>query len=152
MGILEGPAFKAVTIMDGMFPSIYPWDEENGLSSITSASLTPITKACKTYSEARFILDGVTKSIAFARVDEMVRQMAHFWPNVHDIYEVVDYRLGIRAMPHSRSDARLPGITYVSQRVIRIRAGKIDAALYAVEQVRHAQVMVAGLGAMYTQL
>jgi hypothetical protein len=35
---------KAVTIMDGPYPSLYPWDEENGICSLTSAKWTPIAK------------------------------------------------------------------------------------------------------------
>src|SRR6266478_7679003 len=42
--LLKGPTDKAVTVMDGPFPSLYPWDEEKGICSLTSAKWTPLGK------------------------------------------------------------------------------------------------------------
>jgi hypothetical protein len=130
-GILEGPTDKAVTIMDGPFPSIYPWNEAEGLSSITSASLTPLSKKCRTYAEAKAVLDQLTPAEAGARVGEMLVQIAHFWPSVPDDYRLEDYRVGVRAMPRSGADARLVDVVRVGERALRIRAGKIDAVFRA---------------------
>lgn len=127
---------RAVTIMDGPFPSLYPWDEEAGLSSLTSAKYTPISKECKTYKEARYILDGFSNGVLKARAETMLEQMAEYWPQVRDMYRIVDYRLGIRAMPKSASDARTPRIVKVGEKAIRVVAGKIDAVVYAVREIR----------------
>jgi hypothetical protein len=123
-------ANKAVTIMDGPFPSVYPWDETNGLSSLTSAKLTPIQR-CKTWEEANEVLQGTRKDEIEARANAMLKQMSHYWPRVLDLYEIVDYRLGIRAMPKSAADARLVDIIRTGERALRVRASKIDAVIHA---------------------
>lgn len=133
--LLEGPVRTAVTIMDGPFSSLYPFDEDAGLSSLTSASLTPFSKSCRTWAEAKALLDGLTRGDIDARADAMIEQMAHYWPEVLG-YRVADYRLTIRAMPRSGSDARLVDVVRVGARALRIRAGKIDAILHAEQLVR----------------
>ena len=128
--ILKGPSDKAVTIMDGPFPSLYPWDEEQNMNSLTSAKLTPFAR-CHTWEEADALLKGVTKDEVAARADAMVKQLSHYWPQVRDLYEIADYRFGIRAMPKSAADARLVDIIRAGERSLRVRAGKIDAVIHA---------------------
>lgn len=130
-GILEGAADRAVTIMDGPFPSIYPWDEEQNLNSLTSAKFTPLTKACKTYEEARAVLNTAKRDEITARANAMLDQASTYWPTVRDLYKLVDYRLGIRAMPKSAADARLVDIIKTGPQSLRVRAGKIDAVIHA---------------------
>lgn len=131
MGLLVGPVDKAITIMDGPFPSIYPWDESKGLSSITSASLTPLDKGCRTYAEARKLLDRLFDADFRGRVMQMIAQMAEFYPSIVDEYKMADYKLGIRAMPASAADARLVDVVRVHDKRIRVRAGKIDGIFRA---------------------
>ena len=129
--LLEGRSDIAVTIMDGPFPSVYPWNEDRGISSLTSARYTPISKSCATYEEARAVLGAQTKSDLTARGALMLEQMAHFWPECRDIYKPVEYRTAVRAMPRSGADARLVDVVRTGAKRLRIRAGKIDAVLYA---------------------
>lgn len=123
-------ADKAVTIMDGPFPSLYPWDEEQNLNSLTSAKHTPI-KRCATWEEANAVLNSTPVDEIAARADAMFEQLAHYWPQVRDLYKIVDYRTGIRAMPKSAADARLVEVIKTGERSLRVRAGKIDAVLHA---------------------
>lgn len=127
-------ACKAVTIMDGPFPSIYPWDEEQNLNSLTSAKLTPLAR-CETWEEANSVLQSITKEEVAARANAMLEQMSHFWPSVRDLYKIADYRFGIRAMPKSAADARLVDIVRTGERKLRVRAGKIDAVIHAEEAI-----------------
>lgn len=129
--LLEGPVDRATTIMDGPFPGLYVWDEEAGLSSLTSASLTPISKKCPTWAAAKAVLDGQTAADLCARGQAMMLQMADFWPAVRDLYRIADYKLSIRAMPRSAADARLVDVVRVGERALRVRAGKIDAVFHA---------------------
>ena len=129
--LLEGPTDKAVTVMDGRFPSIYPWDEEAGLCSLTSASLTPFSKTCRTWTDAKAVLDGLSHQDIADRMVAMLAQMAHFWPAAADLYKIADFRLSIRAMPRSGADARLVDVVQTGERVLRVRAGKIDAVFRA---------------------
>lgn len=129
-GLLSGPVDRAVTIMDGPFPSVYPWDEAQKLNSITSAKLTPFDR-CATHDEARRVLAKVTLHEARTRVEQMVDQMAQYWPAVKDQYKLHSWRLAIRAMPRSAAAARIVDVVQTDDRVIRIRAGKIDAVFQA---------------------
>jgi len=130
-GLLEGPVDKAVTIMDGPFPSVYPWNESLGISSITSAKFTPFRKDCRTWPEAKHVLDNLTAGEVRDQVELMRTQMRHHWPASHDLYKFIDAKLSIRAMPRSGSDARLVDVHETGLRTLTVRAGKIDAILYA---------------------
>ena len=131
---LERKSNKAVTIMDGPFPSIYPWDEEQNLNSLTSAKFTPLAR-CSTYAEAKAVLDTAKRDEITARANAMLEQASNYWPSVRDLYKLVDCRLAIRAMPKSAADARLVDIIKTGERSLRVRAGKIDAVIHAEQQV-----------------
>jgi hypothetical protein len=133
--IMEGPTHKAVTVMDGPFGSIYPWDEARGLCSLTSAKWTPLSKVCRTYSQAKDILAAQTKESINERVRAMLTDMSMFFPAIEKDYRVVDHRLGIRAMPRSAADSRLVDVIRVGDRALRVRAGKIDAVFHAERMV-----------------
>jgi hypothetical protein len=135
--LLEGPTDRAVTIMDGPFPSVYPWNEQQGLSSLTSARYTPLAR-CSTYWHARQLLDDCSANDAMRRGVLMLGQMAKFWPAVQELYRVVDARLTIRAQPMSGSDARFVDVVRPLPRTLRVRAGKIDAILHAEQLIREA--------------
>lgn len=134
-GILEGPTDKAVTIMDGPFPSIYPWNEDHQLNSLTSARYTPIGRF-ETHAEARQVIDSISALQVDIQLQNMVSQMASFWPESREIYRLVDSRLTIRAMPRSGASARLVDVVRVGERALRVRAGKIDAILHAEQMIR----------------
>lgn len=132
-GLVEGPVDRSVTIMDGPFPSLYVWNEEQGLSSLTSAKFTPLSKTCRTYAEAKSVL---TEGNPEERVQQMMDDLARFWPEARDKYRIVGHRLSIRAMPRSGADARLVDVVRAGERLLRIRAGKIDAIFHAARRVR----------------
>lgn len=133
--LLAGPVDRAVTIMDGPFPSLYPWDEERGLCSLSSALWTPFSKTIRTWLEARQAIDDADQAEISYRAAQMLDQMAAFYPAVRR-YEVADYRLSVRAMPLSGADTRLVDVARLGDRLIRIRAGKIDAVIHAERAVR----------------
>lgn len=135
--LLEGPVDTAVTIMDGpKFGSIYPWNEQQGLSSLTNAGLTPLSKTCRTYAEAKALLDSTGHAQICARTRQMLDEMAYFWPAAKERYRIVDEKLSIRAMPRSGADARLVDVVRVGERALRVRAGKIDAIFHAERLVK----------------
>ena len=132
--LLEGRSDRSVTIMDGPFPSLYAWNEDDSLCSLSSAKYTPFSKECKTWYEAKSILDGISHAEIKEQADLMIDSMAHFYPAVRD-YRVADYRLSIRAMPLSGADTRLVDVVSVGEKAIRVRAGKIDAVVQAADIV-----------------
>lgn len=134
--LLQGPTDRAVTIMDGPFPSLYPWDEYQGLCSLSSARWTPFSKTIRTWDEARRFLDELEPEAITRQAYEMFESMAHFYPSIRDSHEIVGHRLSIRAMPKSAADTRLVDVRQDAARLIRVRAGKIDAVIHAEEMIR----------------
>lgn len=128
--MLEGPIDKAVTIMDGQFGSVYPWNEEKRLSSLSSAKFSPFSKDCRTWNDARDLLDRLTYNEIADRADAMVDSMSVYYPAIRN-YRIVDHKLSIRAMPLSGADTRLVDVVRVGKRALRVRAGKIDAIIHA---------------------
>lgn len=134
--LLEGPIDRTVTIVDGQFPSLYVWNEDLRLSSLSSAKWTPFSKSCKTYGEARALLDGLGYNDIHARAEAMLDQMAEFFPAARERYRIAECLTSIRAMPLSGSDARLVDIVKTGSRCIRIRSGKIDSVVQAGRRVK----------------
>lgn len=133
--LMRGPVERAVTIMDGPFGSLYPWDPDAGLCSLSSALFTPFAKDVKTYAEAQtLLLDLSSESLAY-RAQSMIEQMRMFYPAI-DQLELVETMLSIRAMPLSGADTRLVEVCRESDRLVRVRAGKIDAVLDAERAVK----------------
>ena len=128
--LLQGPTDRAVTIMDGPFGSLYPWDPGRGLCSLSSARHTPFTKRIDTYERAKGFLDRLEPHEIRAQAKNMFDHMLTFYPALEE-FEVVDNMLSIRAMPKSAADTRLVDVRRDGERFLRVRAGKIDAVLDA---------------------
>lgn len=135
VGLLEGPTDTAVTIMDGPFGSLYPWDEDRGLCSLSSAKWTPFSKQCRTWQEAQSILDGLSCEDISHQLHSMRDDLARYYPTVRD-HTIVDHMLSVRAMPLSGADTRLVDIVDVGERAVRVRAGKIDAVVHAAKAIK----------------
>ena len=133
--LIEGPVDKSITIVDGKFPGLYVWNEEKGLTSVTSAKYTPMARYPK-WSEARAFLDDLSVADIERQSEDMVDQMAVYYPRVRDEYKIVGHLLAVRALPKSASDARLVDVIRVGERAIRVRAGKIDAIFQAEEIIK----------------
>lgn len=132
---LEGKTDKAVTIMDGPFGSLYPWNEELGLCSLSSAKFSPFSKSCKTWAEANAIKDSLTAEDVKTQGRAMIDDMAGFYPAVRD-YKRRGDMLSVRAMPASGADTRLVDVRRSGLKEITVRAGKIDAIIHAEKRVR----------------
>jgi hypothetical protein len=133
--LLEGNADKAVTIMDGPLPSLYPWDRAKGLCSLSSALWTPISKSIKTYAQAKAALDNFSNDELADQCNSMIDSMAFYYPEIRE-YKQVGVMKSVRAMPLSGADTRLIDVAVAGPKLIRIRAGKIDAVIAAERAVR----------------
>lgn len=128
---------KAVTVMDGPLPSMYPHyaqDSSGGaVVSLTSAKYTPLAKV-KTWEEAQAVLTDLTEGDLKRQRTALEEQISYYYPEFRDQYQYGEARLAVRAMPISASDARLPGVEMHGRR-ITVRAGKIDAIFDAGDRV-----------------
>lgn len=133
--LMRGPTNVAVTIMDGPFPSLYPWDPAESLNSLTSALYTPLSKECKTYAEAKDVFARVPEHSIKDRCLSMINQMEEYYPAI-STYELVGWKLAVRAMPLSGADARLVDVVKIDDCTLRIRASKLDAIFFAEDVVK----------------
>jgi hypothetical protein len=131
--IYEGDWTKAVTIMDGQFPSIYPHYEPNTVS-LTSAKFTPISKTCKTYKEAQTGLNQITQEDVIKHAEKSSGLMREYYPSFAE-YKRLDSLLAIRAMPRSGADSRIWKLEKKADNHLIVRAGKIDAIFDAADAV-----------------
>lgn len=132
--LLEGPTDRAVTVMDGPFGSLYPWSEQDGLCSLSSAKFTPFSKHCRLYGEARELIDNLMPQDIQDQGIRMIEAMAQHYPAIMD-FKVADHKLSIRAMPLSGADTRLVDIAQLGPKLLRVRAGKIDAVIHAGQEI-----------------
>lgn len=136
VGLLKGPTDKAITIMDGPFSSLYPWDEEKELNSLSSAKWSPLSKECRTWEQANEVIEMVPPSMIEEHLVGMMRDIATYFPQAATEYDIRNYRLSIRAMPRSGADSRLVEVAKVGKKAIRVRAGKIDAVIAAAKYIK----------------
>ena len=141
ISLLHGPMDTAITVMDGAFPGLYPWmadsepNADQGVLSISSAELTPLSKTCKSWQDAVNILND-DYHILINRASALWHQMAFYYPPVLK-YKFIGHKTAVRAMPSSKADARLCRI-YVDweRQRITVQPGKIDSIYTAWELVR----------------
>lgn len=133
--LMHGPVDRAITIMDGPFGSLYPWNEERGLCSLSSARWTPFSKSIRTYADAQKVIDRLDDRDVMLQAHAMIDDFARFYPAIAE-FEIYRPMLSIRAMPRSGADTRLVDVARDGDRLIRVRAGKIDAIIHAEKAVR----------------
>ena len=134
--LLWGPTDTAITIMDGPFGSLYPWKERWSLSSLSSAKWTPFSKDCKTWEEANDVLQSLSEQEIGRQADAMIEDMRVFYPSLMAGRGIAEFKTSIRAMPLSGADTRLVDVQKAGDRVLRVRAGKIDAIIHAEKAVK----------------
>ncbi len=81
------------------------------------------------------MLDSLSQADIDKQSECMIASMRHYYPAI-DEFEVADFRLSIRAMPLSAADTRLVEVARDDDKLIRVRAGKIDAVIQAEKLVR----------------
>lgn len=133
--LMKGPTDRAVTVMDGPFASLYPWDEELGLCSLSSALWTPFSKTCRTWAAANEIIQHLSAVDVEVRAAAMIEAMAEHYPAIRD-FSIEKYGLSIRAMPLSGADTRLVDVARAGENALRVRAGKIDAIIHAEREIK----------------
>jgi hypothetical protein len=135
VGLLEGDCDTAVTIMDGPFGSLYPWNPDKRQLSLSSAKYTPFSKSCRTYQEAQAILHQQTNWDRTKRIGDMAEDVAKYYPKIKN-FEIKKAMVSVRAMPLSGADTRLIDILKIGKTGLRVRAGKIDAVVEAAAKIR----------------
>jgi hypothetical protein len=124
---------QAITLMDGPFCSVYPFD--NGLSTLYSVKQSRIAGAkCTRPDAAQSLLMQVdTKQLCGIRY-AMEAEIRMYYPSFLDHYEFEGWHGAVRAISRSRSDARVCSVSSDGH-MIQVMSGKIDSIFHAEREV-----------------
>jgi hypothetical protein len=122
---LTGPRDFALTVMDGPFFSIYPYDIQEGLFTLTHVAHTPMMASPDVAEVKAFCADVSEDDIARVR-EKMVVDVLSYVPEFRDAFEYAGYFMSVKAKQRRacRSDDRSLQVR-VEGRVLSFCGGKI---------------------------
>ena len=137
MHLYNGPGTTAITMMDGPFGSLYPW-QGTDMISLTAVQHTPMGKV-KTYEEARYRVNEFKGNHALVEHNrnEMEKVITAYVPWFHEKWKWEKEVYSIRGVPFSRADSRQCIVTKADDRLISVQPGKIDAIFSAAQRVEN---------------
>jgi len=131
--LYKGPQdHPALTVMDGPFFSIYPY--ENDLFTLTSVTHTPL-KIHDSFGEAQNYLDNLPSGLIEEKFKLFEAETIAYYPSFPDKFEFVETQTIVKTKPSNRSDTRVCRVEESDTRVIEVIAGKIDSIFFAAERV-----------------
>lgn len=129
--VYSSPQNIAITVMDGPFYSVYPFEEKT--ATLYSVEYSRIGKYDR-HQEAQLHLDRLdSETIDYLR-KTMERGVSWFYPAFRDLYHFEGWYASIRSCPTTGYHSR---VCHVSQEgnVLHVMPGKIDAIFYAEQKI-----------------
>ena len=114
--------FQAVTVMDGLFPSLYPRDLKNYLYTLTDVEWTPLCVSRHFQEIADF---SPTDEQLEHTKEKMEEKIQTYIPDFKSHFEYHDYFLSNKTKQLSKSDCRDIVIEEVEPGVLTVNCGKI---------------------------
>ena len=132
MFLYQGSAgHPAITIMDGPFFSIYPY--ENDIYSLSSVTHTPIGQYA-THGAAKKIIDQIGSELVSERRQAMESEVAYYFPEFGQTFKHVGHQTAVKLKLNDASATR-GCIVHMVERTITVTPGKIDSIFYAYDEV-----------------
>ena len=125
------PDHPAITIMDGPFFSIFPY--EDGLYTVTSVTHTPLGRF-PTFEQARECLNGANSHSVDNLKSVIQCEVERHYPGFLDRFQYLDAIPAIKCKPPDATGSRVC-IVDERDRVIQVVSGKIDSMFYAAQEV-----------------
>jgi len=125
------PDHPAITIMDGPFFSIFPY--EDGLYTVTSVTHTPLGRF-PTFEQARECLNGANSHSVDNLKSVIQCDVERHYPGFLDRFQYLDAIPAIKCKPPDVTGSRVC-IVDERDRVIQVVSGKIDSIFYAAQEV-----------------
>jgi hypothetical protein len=124
--------FPAITLMDGLFFSIYP-TEDNNIYTLSSVKHSPSGKF--TYKKDAYIFSkNINNKFLKEKYTLMEKEVSVYINNFKDIFELVGTQLSIKTKPMGKSDDRSLKLTNVNN-YLSVLPGKIDNIFQASDWV-----------------
>ncbi len=122
---------RAITLMDGPFYSIYPFNGETvTLYSVRHSRLARCTSA----SDAKAMLNQMLPYYSDDVRQQMESGISKWLPDFCDLYSYSGFHCAIRAIAKDASDARVCRVIEEGN-TIHVLSGKIDSIFYAEQEV-----------------
>ena len=115
----------SITVMDGPFFSIYPYDDDGKLFTLTHVSYTPIMTS-KDISNVKDFCNNLDEQHVIRIKENMVSDVIQYMPNFRDEFEYVGYFTSIKTKfeePGQSDDRSLQ--VYKNERILSFCGGKI---------------------------
>jgi hypothetical protein len=126
--LISEVSFNAITLMDGLFFSIYPYKED--LYTITDVENTPIKKF-STISKFNTYIESITPKLLDNKKNLIERKIEKYYPNFKKHFSYFDYYISIKSKTKSSTDDRQPIISHKNN-IIQCFTGKIQG-IYLIE-------------------
>jgi hypothetical protein len=115
-------SFDALTIMDGDFCSLYPYNSEKTLYTLTDVEYTPLIKS---YNYNEIIKYEFNKNILPDVISNMTNKIKNYYPEFEYHFKYSHFTLANKTKNISTSDARECNIENINDKIITINCGKI---------------------------
>ena len=113
-----------LTIMDGLFPSVYPVDDK--FSTLSDVEFTPFFKTNK-YEEAYEAIENINESRIMEIKENMVKKISFYFPQFKEYYEIIEPIFSIKTKKsNNRTDDRSSYLINVDENIYSVFSGKID--------------------------
>lgn len=114
--------FNGITIMDGAFCSLYPYDISKNLFTLTDVEYTPIISSTNYRDIENYILtDYIVEDIK----TKMCNKLLSFYPAFKDNFKYISFFLSKKTKLVSSTDSRDICIDLIEENVISVNCGKI---------------------------
>ena len=123
------------TVMDGPFFSIYPYDIDKKLYSLTDVEKTPIIKTRniqKIYNQLEHYNYNIDEIVKLRNIFES--RVSNYIPSFKDIFILKDYYLSIKTKPNIKTDDRSLMYVNVSNNIDSFCGGKLTG-IFAMEDI-----------------
>ena len=131
------PRSPAITVVDGEFFSLYPYDSENSLYTLTHVKLTPLHETTSSDEADRFIAD-VSDDMITSRKAEIESDVSRMFVNFLNSYDYSSHFLSVKTKFVDVGCADRSMRVSIRGNVVSLCGGKITGACEIEDHVRRA--------------
>jgi hypothetical protein len=114
--------FNAITIMDGIFSSLYPRDVNNNIYTLTDVEHTPLIKSSNYEHIDKYVLD---ENKLHEVKDKIINKFVKYYPDFLKYFSYTGYFLSKKTKQISMTDTRDIIIEEIEKNIISVNCGKI---------------------------
>jgi hypothetical protein len=129
----KSPQLFAMTVMDGPFWSLYPYDPTNSIYTLTDVTYTPMIKT-KYIKQIRNFQESLTDKKIINSKNIFETRIIKYIPKFKDIFEYHGFYTSLKTKPNTGSDDRSLLFTSPRPDIWRFCGGKLTG-IFAMEDI-----------------